>query len=183
MQAMDQLANRVTAIPGNLQPWTAKGLKLKVVQPNAFGLYFVKQLLFGRFESEISVTVLDENGTPLDNVAVLFGFHTGKSYEVPPVNHPDQFGEIKGNLFKTFAGQAKGMAASDGQEVAIIDYQYDANGGITAIERPTDIVVNIPILGTPPGDSNHSLVHVTFQRFTTGVLSIEQRLAALEAGA
>jgi hypothetical protein len=172
-----------------MQPWVAAGLGFEVSKPTEKGVYWAKNVTPGTADLQLSVTVRNASGLPLGGIGVLFGFHTGDSYPVPPMDYWNKWDALVGNLqYTDGSGTARHTAREKGTEIFIVDYQYE--DGAQIIARSSDVFSEIPLLTNPPGQFDHTGIHVDFVQFTPGVLSqaqinawFEERIAALEAEA
>lgn len=167
------------SIPSEMGPWN---LRLDNPQPSEFGQYVLVGCEQASIELHHQVDVIDESGLPLRNVWVIFGFPgggpnialgvSGRNYWVgsPAV--------LKGNAQKTTGGgYAQHTFSSGGEDIWIWDIDSDGD-----LKLPSPIVRNCTWQRTPVGMFEHTGVKLTFQRRRVGVVPLEQRLQALEAG-
>jgi|GEM_PF-1196716 len=165
---------QLDVLPQDFQDeWQASLEKATPTEKGVFRLVNIRRTEPRSFEEQrIIVLVIDENGFPLPNVNVAFSFSTAKQYALtgsflwsPPA--PQQ-----AFIVPTQGGgqidQVQGSAVKEGEPGGITVY-------ILEPEFSSDIVRGMGML------PDHTGVHLTFQLQRTGVLPLNERLAALES--
>lgn len=119
----------------------------------------------------ITVLVLDENGFAMPNVPVAFAYSTARPYTLtndflwtPP---PPQRAFIVPTQGSGQIDQIQNGGVKEGQPGGVTVYIFDPFCS-------SDWVAGAGML------SDHTGLHLTFQRFGTGIMSLAQRIAALE---
>ncbi len=177
-------------IPDSMTPWNMQF----VIPPSSLwdgedtGKYALVDVDQATIELHHQVEVIDENGDPLGDVWVIFGFPGGGpdlGRLGPTENYwPGAPAVLKGNAQKTsMAGYAQHTFRSGGEDIWVWDLDDD---GI--LKLPSPIVKNCAWTTPPTGWSNHTGVRLRFQRRRADIVprgnilaDLEQRVAALEA--
>ncbi len=155
------------------QHWLATLTRPEPTGFGAFRLVAIRPTKAKSFEEQrIVVLVLDENGFPLPNVPVAFAYSTAEQYFLTPdflwtpPFPPRAF--IVPTAGSGQIDQIQGSAVNPGQPGGITVY-------ILEPEYASDSVAGAGMLG------DHTGLHLTFQRKGAGVVSLAERLAAIEA--
>jgi hypothetical protein len=163
-------------IPEKMWSW---GLGLQNPRPSEFGQYGVVDIRPAGIEMHHQVEVVDENGFPLANIWVIFGFPAGGPDINLGVRQNYWIGSpavLKGNAQMTpISGCVQHTFQQGGEHIWIWDIDEEGD-----LKLPSPIVTNCSWQRTPVGVFEHTGVKITFQRRLQGVVSIWQRVAELE---
>ena len=167
--------NELTFIPDNMQPW---GLGLVEAPITEYGRYILVGCEQAGKELHHEVVVLDENELPLTGVWVIFGYGSGPSINLTTRRNVWSTAPavLKGNAQKTLIGTAQHTFQAGGEDIWLWD--LDVNNDLLL---PSPIVRSCNWVGTPIGAFIHTGVRLTFQRQRSNVISMEDRIRALES--
>jgi hypothetical protein len=170
-------------IPDEMAPWEMN----LVLPPNSIwdgedtGKYVLVGVDQASIELHHQVEVLDENGNPLADVWVIFGF-PGGGPDLGRLNPKENYwpgapAVLMGNAQKTsLAGYAQHTFKTGGEDIWVWD--LDDEG---VLKLPSPIVKNCKWTTPPVGWSNHTGVRLRFQRRRDDIVPEKQQLADLEA--
>jgi len=159
-------------LPETCRPWTARLERATPTDKGVFRLVNIRRTAPQTFEEQrVVVLVLDENGIPLPNVPVVFGYSTGP-HPVPYLTWRAPMPPYQALVVPTQGSgqidQIQGSAVKPGQP-----------GGITVYVGVPDIASDAVVgAGMLP---DHTGLHLTFQLKRTGVLPLTDRLSQIEA--
>lgn len=144
------------------------------------GEYVLVDIDQSTIELHHQVEVLDENGDPLRDIWVVYGFPGGGpdlSWLTPKETYwPGAPAVLRGNAQKTtLAGYTQHTFKDGGEDIWIWD--VDENG---ILKLPSTIVKNCKWTSPPIGWSNHTGVRLRFQRRRKDILPREDRTAQME---
>jgi hypothetical protein len=166
----------LNGIPGYMDPW---GMRLDLPYPTVFGEYTLVHLDQADIELHHQVEVIDEDGSPLRGVLVIFGFPGGGRDLglTPRVNFwRGAPAVLKGNAVRTNAGgYAQHTFSSGGEDIWLWDLNREGE-----LKLSSPIVRGCSWQRTPVGRFEHTGVKLLFQRRQVGVIPKTQRLAELE---
>jgi hypothetical protein len=144
-------------IPPEMNQWN---MSLRKAIPTEYGVYVLVECLPSPIEQQHVVKVIGEDGLPLDNVNVMFGFGTGKSYGFNASSAwRDKPAVIKGDAQRTVNGIARHTTGDKGGEDIWI-HNIERNGMILL---SSDMVGNCTIAADTRYNM-HTGVMLTFQR-------------------
>lgn len=170
-------------IPAAMSPWNMGFHQSEYSRK--YGRYALVDVSQASLETHHEVYVIDENGSPLRNVWVVFGFSTGeKRPRVQPQefawsNRPDPLGNPQ---LTDGMGYARHTYQQGGENI----FLWPVEEGVLL---PSPMVTNCTWVGTGEGaDFIHTGVQLTFQRRKTGLVPqrlyqarLEGRVLALES--
>lgn len=163
--------NPLKKLPQEFAPWLAELHRAEPTAKGVFRLVNIRSTAPRTFEEQrVIVLVLDQNGSPLPNVPVVFGYSTGPQaapYVEWNAPRPPYRALVVPTQGSGQIDQIQGSAVNRGEP-----------GGITAYVGETDIssdwVSGAGML------QDHTGMHLTFQLELTGVLPLDERLAGIE---
>ncbi len=171
-------------IPDEMAPWNM----VFVMPPKSIwdgpdsGKYVLVDVDQASIEQHHQVEVLDENGDPLADVWVIFGFPGGGGRDLGGLNPKENYWSgapavLNGNAQKTsLAGYAQHTTGQGGEDIWIWDLDDDG-----VLKLPSPIIKNCTWVTPPTGWSNHTGVRLRFQRRRADIVPKKQQLADLEA--
>lgn len=164
----------LTHLPVTIQrDFMATLIPAESTQVGVFHLVEARRTEGNSFEGQrITVLVLDEDGGPLPNIPVAFAYSTAGFYTLT-----DDFLWRPPAPQRAFIVPTKGSGEIDQIQGGPVN--RGEPGGVTVYiltpEYSSDIVTGAGML------ADHTGLHLTYQRQRVGVLSVSDRIAALEA--
>lgn len=165
-------------IPAHMSPWNMR--LEQPAGPSQFGQYVLVGCDQAGLETHHEVEAIDEDGRPLADVWVIFGFPGGEGPQInlnPHQNYwPGAPAVLIGNAQRTsISGYVRHTFATGGEDIWIWD--LDADG---SLKYPSPIIKNCSWQRTPVGRFEHTGVRLRFQRRAVGIKPLRQRVAELE---
>lgn len=191
MQSSDEKINygydELLSLPVKMEPWNMR-LDYPALHQWSKGQYVLVGCEQAGEELHHEVEVIDENGSPLGGVWVIFGYPGGG----PDLNlkpdvmlWPNGPAVLKGNAQKTtISGCVKHTFQQGGEDIWIWDLQPadPEMRQLSVINLPSVIVRNCTWQRTPAGHFEHTGVKLTFQRRMNGVIPTQQMIDEMRAG-